>query len=159
MSYAKGTTVSVARSRAEIEALLERYGADQFASGWEAGRAMIAFRVGGTLAVRMELPIPSRDEPRFRRSNHRPPRRLSEAQAEAAWEAEKRRLWRSLALLVKAKLEAVESGISTVEREFLADVVVPNGQTVGEWLRPQIAEYVEGGGAMPPLLPAPGGGA
>ena len=55
-------------------------------------------------------------------------------------------------LIVKAKLEAIEAGISTIEREFLADVVMPNNQTVGQWLAPQI-EQVYLSGKMPPLLP------
>ena len=34
--YATDTRVSVERSKAEIEAILARYGADQFMYGWEA---------------------------------------------------------------------------------------------------------------------------
>jgi hypothetical protein len=42
--YAESTTVDAARSRAEIERTLERYGAWGFAYAWEEERAMIAFR-------------------------------------------------------------------------------------------------------------------
>ena len=55
-------------------------------------------------------------------------------------------------LIVKVKLEAVESGISTIEREFFYDVVLPNGTTLGEFMAPQI-ETVYQTGEMPPLLP------
>jgi hypothetical protein len=34
VTYAVGTSVPVDRSKAEIERLLIRYGADHFASGW-----------------------------------------------------------------------------------------------------------------------------
>ena len=45
--YATDTRVSVERSKAEIEAILARYGADQFMYGWEASRAVIGFRYSG----------------------------------------------------------------------------------------------------------------
>jgi hypothetical protein len=44
-----------------------------------------------------------------------------------------------LVAVVKAKLVAVEDNISTLEREFVADLVLPNGQTMHEWARPQLA--------------------
>lgn len=74
------------------------------------------------------------------------------AAARDAYEQEIRRRWRSLLLVVKAKLTAVADGISTVEREFLADLVIPTGQTLAEWLAPQLeAAYAHGG--VPALLP------
>jgi hypothetical protein len=44
--------------------------------------------------------------------------------------------------VIKAKLEAVESGISTLEQEFLAQVVTESGRTIGEIIIPQISEAV-----------------
>lgn len=44
------------------------------------------------------------------------------------------------------------NGISTIEREFMSDMLLPSGQTVGEWLGPQLDER-----EMPSLLP-PGEG-
>jgi hypothetical protein len=38
MKYANQTTVTEARSRAEIENLLTKYGADQYLSGWDQER-------------------------------------------------------------------------------------------------------------------------
>lgn len=55
-------------------------------------------------------------------------------------------------LIVKAKLEAVEAGISTVEREFFYDVVLPDGRTTWEWMAPQI-EAAYQTGEMPAMLP------
>jgi hypothetical protein len=71
---------------------------------------------------------------------------------EKVYEQACRQRWRALLLIVKAKLEAVTAGISTVEREFLPDVVLPNGATVGEWVGPQIAT-VYARHEMPALLP------
>jgi hypothetical protein len=75
----------------------------------------------------------------------------STAQAEAAWEQATRQRWRALALVIKAKLEAVDSGITEFEDEFLAHILLPNGTTVGEHVRPGIAQAYESG-TMPPLL-------
>jgi hypothetical protein len=55
---------------------------------------------------------------------------------------------------VRAKLEAVQSGITTLEREFLSDIVMPNNQTVSQWLAPQLDAAYQSG-RMPPLLPGP----
>jgi hypothetical protein len=49
-------------------------------------------------------------------------------------------------------MEAVDTGISTIEREFLSYIVLPDGQTVGEWMAPQLeTAYTQGN--MPVLLP------
>ena len=81
------------------------------------------------------------------------PKRLNSA-AEAAHEQATRQRWRALALSIKAKLESVESGIEQFEEAFMAQIVLPNGKTVGEWVAPQIeASYKSGN--MPPMLPAP----
>ena len=56
--YAKTTHVSADRSRSEIEKVLQHYGADQFAYGWEDRSALIAFRANGR-SVRFTLPMPS----------------------------------------------------------------------------------------------------
>jgi hypothetical protein len=60
-----------------------------------------------------------------------------------------------LALVIKAKLEAVDSGITTFEDEFLAHIVMPDGQTVASHIKPGIAAAYESG-TMTPLLPPPG---
>ena len=41
--YAAQTTVSIERSRNEIESTLARYGASKFAYMWDGNRAVIAF--------------------------------------------------------------------------------------------------------------------
>lgn len=138
--YAAGTTVSPEKSRAEIEATLKRYGADQFMGGWSGDDAVIGFRIKG-LFVRLSLRAP----------------KLPSYTAETKRQQAIRQRWRALALVVKAKLEAVESGISTVEDEFLAHILIGDGQTFGEWAKPQL-EATYQTGLMPaqlPGLPAP----
>ena len=55
--------------------------------------------------------------------------------------------------MVKAKLEAVESGIATFEDEFMAYTMLPSGESVSEWLAPQLeAAYDPDKGIMPKAL-------
>jgi len=152
--YAEGTSVSIARSRDEIERLLARHKATGFLYGEQGNRAMIAFELEGR-RYRMELKYPRLSDMELHRNQYT--RRKSDAELRRdGLEAEKQRLWRGLVLLVKGKLEAVASGIATVESELLAYTVMPNGQTVGEWLEPQL-ETVYKTGHMPPLLPGANG--
>lgn len=58
----------------------------------------------------------------------------------------------ALALVIKAKLEAIESDISTFDDEFLAHIVMPDGKTVGEITREKVA-LAYSSGTMQPLLP------
>lgn len=155
MRYARDTSVPVEKTRAEIETILNRYGADTFAYMQQPGSAAIGFRVLGR-QIRFLLPVPDREE--FRRTTKRSGGRpkvveRSDEQTYRAWEQACRQRWRALALAIKAKLEAVESGIASFEDEFLAYVVLPNGETMGEWARPQFAQMQADGVAMPPLLP------
>lgn len=149
MSYAANTKVTVDKSRAEIERTLQRYGASSFAYGWDAGRAMVQFVHDGR-QVRFTLPMPDRNDRKFTITKQN--RYRSEDVAYQMWEQACRQRWRALALVVKAKLEAVDCGITTFEDEFLAHLVLPNGSTVGEWTRPQL-EDIYNSGRMPELLP------
>jgi hypothetical protein len=62
------------------------------------------------------------------------------------------RRWRSLLLRIKAKLEAIADGMTTVEEEFLANLMLPDGSTVIEEVLPRLAVAYETG-KMPQLLP------
>lgn len=146
--YAKDTKVSVATSKMEIERILERYGAAQFMSGWNADRALIAFTMHKR-QVRFILPMPDRHAREF---THHSRGVRTEAAAHAEWEKACRQRWRALTLVVKAKLEAVESGISIFEDEFMANIVLPGGRTVSDEIRPSIAAAYETG-SVQPLLP------
>jgi hypothetical protein len=155
MTFATDTTVPVERSKAEIERLLGRHGATRFMSGWDGDTAALGF-VLGTRTIQFLLPLPARSDDQF----HRTPtgrRRRNPADAGRAWEQACRARWRALLLVIKAKLEAVECGISTVEDEFLAWTVLPGDRrTIGDRLRPMIEESVRSG---KPALLALGGGA
>lgn len=133
--YASRTTVSPTKTRGEVEHELEKRGASAFGFNREGRSNVIAFTLNG-LRVRMALEMP---DPESRRFTHTATgqRRSAGSQADA-YEQEVRRRWRALLLVVKAKLVAVDEGITTLEREFLADVVLPEGTTVLEKVRPAI---------------------
>ncbi len=151
--YAANTEVSSSRSRDEIEQTLTRYGADQFMYGWQDDAAMIGFRMDGR-HIRFVLPMPSKDDKAF--THHSRGLRTPEATLKE-YEQAVRQKWRALALVVKAKLEAVQSGIALFEDEFMANIVLPDGGTVGDFMRPQIAEAYRIGSPprLLPMLPAP----
>lgn len=155
MKYAEQTTVSSERSRAEIETILGRYGATSFAYMWQGTTALILFEYKEK-RIRFMLKLPSRDDKAIRLTPERGTVRSREAQ-EKAYEQAVRQKWRALALVIKAKLEAVESGISVFEEEFMANIVLPNGQTTAEYMIPQINEAYRLG-QMPPMLPMLNGG-
>lgn len=147
--YASQTTVAVSQSKSEIERTLIRYGADQFMQGWDSDRAVIGFRIQSR-QIRMYLMMPDKSADEFRLTETG--RLRSDTSRADAYEQTCRQRWRALALVIKAKLEAVECAISTVEKEFLGDTVMPNGMTVHEWAEPQIREmYLTG--KMPALMP------
>lgn len=151
MRYAQDTQVSADKSKAEIERLLTKYGADQFASGWAANTAKVMFRFNGKL-IRFTLPMPDKKDRAFTHTTGRGYTR-SEDEAYREWEQACRQRWRALALVVKAKLEAVESGITTFEEEFLAHIVLPSGQTLGETVMPQVELACKEGRMPKALLP------
>lgn len=175
--YAEGTSVPVEQSRLEIERTLERYEANGFGYAWDerieitparckqggcqrAGRAIdecrrlhrwevdeekrfvreivaISFRFKER-RIRLDVPMPTE----------------AEAGSKARHEAATRQRWRALLLVLKAKLEAVASGISTLEHEFLADIVTDSGQTVGDILVPRLTDAVRAGRLLPPAQEA-----
>ncbi|WP_144223177.1 hypothetical protein [Mesorhizobium amorphae] len=154
MAYAADTSVSVAKSEADIKSVIRRYGATSFASFETSLAAMIAFEMQGRRVV-FKLPLP---DPKSTQFTETPSGRWarSEKQAHDAWEQACRSRWRALHLCIKAKLEAVEAGIETFEDAFLAHIQMPDGLTVAEHVRPKIAVAYESW-TMQPLLPAPKG--
>lgn len=65
------------------------------------------------------------------------------------WEAktkqEWRRRWRAHVLLIKAKLEFIEGGDTSLEREFLVYAVTRDGRTVGELIESGSVPLLEAG--------------
>lgn len=146
--YAANTSVSVDKSRAELESILRRYGAMGFAYASQGRQAMVGFTVWpenqSQRQVRfvLEFPDPASDE--FWKTPSRGNRRTPD-QAEKLWEQACRAKWRALVLVVKAKLEAIEANISTFDQEFLAHLLTGDGRTVFEHVNEQLPALEAGG--------------
>lgn len=151
MAYAETTSVSVSKTKGEIDGLLRKHRASGFGVFEEQTRAVLVFEMASRRIV-FHLPLPSREEKRFTMTA-RAQRRSAEG-ALAAWEQACRARWRALFFCIRAKLETVEAGIETFEDSFLAHIQMPDGHTVSEHVRPRIATAYETG-SMQPLLPAP----
>lgn len=152
--YAKDTTVSADKSLADIRTVLRRYGAAKVMTMEEDTRIGIAFEAQSR-RVRFLVPLPSRDETRVVQRNQYKSSTVARPITDAQYEQAVRQRWRALYVAILGKLESIESGIETFEQAFQAQIVLPSGQTVGEWIAPQIAVAYDTG-AMPPLLPTGG---
>lgn len=132
--FAVETSVPVTRTRQEVEELLTKYGATSFACASMPGKAVVMFEFEGR-RVRFDLPLPV------------------DRSADKTAKMHRQR-WRALLLSIKAKLVSVDTGIETFEEAFLAHVVLADGSTVSDVVRPAIEQqYVTG--RMVPLLGGP----
>jgi hypothetical protein len=148
--FAAGTKVPIAKTKTELDELLQKHGATQRYTGHDDARnvAVVGFTIAvgkSSRQVRIVVPMPAKERLR------------STAAADARHLQACKERWRGALLLVKAKLEAVATGMSTIEREFLADVTLPDGRTVHQAIAEHVASSYETG--QPVGLLGPGGGA
>lgn len=138
MSFASQTKVPIGRSQDEIRKLLQKYGANGFAFGEQANFALVTFEMKGR-RIRFIVKMPEA------------PSRSSTQESVRTYEQVCRSKWRAITLVVKAKLESIDTGIETFEDAFMAHIVLPNGNTLGKVILPQLNKsYADGD--MPPLL-------
>lgn len=128
--FAAKTKVPSRRTRDEIEELLAKHKATSVAVYTSPDETAICFEMNDRRVLfRLRLPDRTQDQ-------------------------EIRRRWRALFLAIKSKLVSVQENIESFEDAFLAHIVMPDGQTVADHVRPRIATaYTEG--KMQPLLPGP----
>ncbi len=148
--YAENTRVPVENSQSELVRLLKKHGSTSHAFGVQRGRASVMFELDKR-RVRFELSVPDPDEFVAKIPRNIPVNQRKDWCDKQAEQIERQR-WRALVLVVKAKLELVAEGVGSIETEFMANIVLPNGQLVGDWLAPQI-ESAYASKKMPPLLP------
>lgn len=146
-TYASRTKVDAGQSIAEIERTLERYGATDFAYMKSQDRAVVVFQMRSR-RMKMTLLLPQRKDFLYTATG-KP--RTSESAIDEEWQQHVRQRWRALLLVIKAKLEAIDSGIETFEQAWMPYMVLPNGQTATEWMNPQITVAYETN-EMPPLM-------
>lgn len=130
--YAYKTQVPVERSKAQIESLLIKYGANAYSQGWDVvlAKAVLSFRYEG---VCFRFVVEKVED---------------DAQ-------EERRRWRALHLIIKAQLEAVASGIVDFKTMFMPWILGANGKCLGETLTPQLETFTAKGRVQLMALPAP----
>lgn len=144
MPYAEGTSTPVERSRAEIEKVIYKHGGHDF--GYMMGRREIAvFFEANRRRLLFKIPMPQETEFKatrggYRRGSYRTGRTAADNCA-----GEVRRRWRALLLSLKGKLEGVANGVEIFDDAFLAQIVLPNGRTVGDQIRSQVADALKGG--------------
>jgi hypothetical protein len=137
VTYAADTKVPVARSRAEIDVLLKKWGCDgiqwtdafrdqtvtlRFVWTWEgvAYRARLQLHLPTDVALRKQFPRST--------ASQLPDRRLQCSRA----------LHRLLLLTLKAQLHAVDAGLVTGVEMFLPFLENGDGQTVAELVIPRL---------------------
>ena len=158
MPYAERTTVSIPKSKSEIEELLVKNGCEAFSTfnDFQTGAAVVQFKMQDRL-LRFALTMPQPNEDQFHYTEARRKQRSSGA-AYKEWQFACKSRWRALFLCIRAKLEAVGSDIETFEEAFLPQIVLPDSTTVAACVLPLIAHAYETG-AMPSMdrmLPAHG---
>lgn len=119
MPYAAKTDVPLDRSIAEIVKALRKAGADRLAQAEEPGKIAVQCFLNDRL-LRFAIGLPDGAQSRRQRG-------------------------RALLLVIKAKIESIESGVETFDEAFLANIVTPDGRTIAQWAIPQIDHaYTEG---------------
>lgn len=143
MTYGRDTKVPVDATASEIQRLVGRYGARKFAqmTDEDEHRAVIMFSLKDR-SFRFVLPLPAITDEAIRLTPET--RKLRSLQTmRTAYEQAVKQRWRALLLVIRAKFEAVEAGITTIEEEFLAQTMTPEGGTVWDQLGPQLAAGVQ----------------
>lgn len=146
MAYGKDTDVPFERSIAEIVQMVDKAGADAIGQLQERERFSIQFTLEERM-VRFRVAFPSAAEVKAATGPRQDPAKV-EAQM-------RRQRGRALMLVIKAKLESVESGVETFEQAFLSNVVLADGATVYERIAAPIASEYETRAPSPRLLGGP----
>lgn len=142
--YAEGTTVTVDKSRQELELLLRQRGAAQFGYFEGDTETVFVYCLHGR-RIKHTVVRPIVEVKRLSKG-------MTEEEAQKARsEKEYQRRWRALLLLCKAKFEMIEAGSSTFEAEFLGDTMLPDGSTVGQLMLPRVETSYKTG-EMPRFL-------
>lgn len=140
--YAETTSVPVDRSQSEVRAILDAQGCTKFGlmdDGPRTAIQAVLTKDGASVTLRFVLADPDKTDKEWRFAV---PEKIQQ---------ERRRRWRCLVVMLKAKFAAVESGIVTFQDEFLAHLVLPGGRTVGEWAGTEIGPAIAAG-KMPSRL-------
>lgn len=115
--YAKNTSVPVARSKQKIEELLKSYEIEESFMGRSPRGDGIGWKYKGKV-YKMNVPVPSKDN-----------------KTEKQYEQELRQRWRILFMSMKMKFEEIDAGVMSFEDQFLAQMSLPDGSTVADFMK------------------------
>jgi hypothetical protein len=135
--YANDTEVPVDKSQSEVRKMLRELGADRIAVVDDIVQGSAVWFQIPPVAYIVRSPPPKSD--------------MTEAQRSKRTRSD----WRAMVLLIKAKKIGIEQGITTVEREFLADAIMPDGSSLMDHAPAMIEGAYRDGG--PPRLTFSGG--
>lgn len=153
MAYAEGTTVPVEKSIGEIIGIIKRAGATRVAQMEEPEGFTVQFFLADRM-IRFRVALPTLEDVPIRRADHR---MRTPAERAAKRDQMQRQRARALLLVIKAKVESIESQVETFEEAFLANVVMADGKTLYERVREPIALEYQSGQPSIGLLEAPRG--
>lgn len=151
MPYAENTKVPLKRSLSEISSMLRKAGAEQIAQMEDRQRFAIQFFMESRM-IRFTIPMPMLEDMPERDGRGS---RLSPASRLAKRDQSARQRGRALMLVIKAKLESIESEVETFEQAFLANVVMADGRTLYERVHEPIALEYQSGKVEPLKLTGP----
>lgn len=115
--YAKNTSVPVARSKQKIEELLVSYGIEESFTGRSPRGDGIGWKYKGKI-YKKNVPMPSKKD-----------------KTEKQYKQEVRQRWRILYMSMKMKFEEIEAGVESFEDQFLAQMCLPDGSTVADFMK------------------------
>ena len=118
MNYAKATSVPVSRSRSQIQDELEKFGIEEFFFGTSPRGQGIGFKYEGRV-YKYNVPLPER----------------TEDTTDKQYEQAMRQRWRILHMTLKMKLEEILGGGIPFEDQFLAQMCLPNGSSVSDFMK------------------------
>lgn len=116
--YAKNTTVPISKTKIQIQNLLTSWGIDEFFFGTSPRGDGIGFKYKDHV-YKHNVPMP-------------PDKNIL---SERQYEQKVRQRWRILYMSLKMKLEEIDSGGMSFEDQFLAMMCLPDGSTVGDFMR------------------------
>ncbi len=129
--YAENTKVSVESSRGELSGILTKHGVQRQGFTSEPHADSMFFELGGqSYRITMTKPTTAELEKRDGRQYVYPHNVDWAGKVDQEW----RRRWRAAVLLLKAKLEFIDSGDTTLDRELMAYRVLADGRTLEEAL-------------------------
>lgn len=149
MAYAEDTKVPLEQSIAEIIGMVRKAGAMQVGQMDDGQRYVIMFSLADR-QMRFSVPLVR---------EYTGPRKAGNGREidQKRWiDQRNRQRGRALMLVIKAKLESVESGVETFEEAFLANIVMSDGATVYERAAERIALEYQSGKPSMLLLGGPG---